>query len=121
LKENYQFKTVDEYIEAQSKEMKEALLSVRKCILKIVPSAEELINYNILAFSLIKNGKRDQQIMLAVYKGHIGFYPHPTTIYAFEKELKEYKTGKGSVQFPLNKPIPFELIERMVQYRLKLL
>jgi len=59
--------------------------------------------------------------MIVGYKKHVGFYPHPTTMEKFESELIEYKRGKGSVQFPLDKPLPTKLIERMVNYRMKLL
>jgi uncharacterized protein YdhG (YjbR/CyaY superfamily) len=73
-----------------------------------------MFNYDIPAFSLVENGKRDQQIMIAGYGKHVGFYPHPETIALFREELKEYKQAKGSVQFPNSKPIPKDLIKRMV-------
>jgi len=97
------------------------LLELKECILKVAPNATELINYNILAYSLIKGGKREQQIMIAGYKKHVGFYPHPTTMEKFESELSGFKKGKGSVQFPLDKPLPKDLIEKMVAYRMKLI
>lgn len=59
--------------------------------------------------------------MIAGYKTHVGFYPHPTTIEKFDSKLSDYKKGKGSVQFPLNKPLPKKLIESMVKYRMELL
>ncbi|EIM78729.1 hypothetical protein A3SI_01616 [Nitritalea halalkaliphila LW7] len=59
--------------------------------------------------------------MIAGYKNHLGLYPHPTTIEKFNKKLKEYRKGKGSVQFPINKPLPEELIIKMIEYRLNLL
>jgi uncharacterized protein YdhG (YjbR/CyaY superfamily) len=59
--------------------------------------------------------------MMAGYKNHVGFYPSPTIMARFEKELANYKKGKGSVQFPLNEPLPEDLIEEMVKYRLKLI
>jgi uncharacterized protein YdhG (YjbR/CyaY superfamily) len=65
----------------------------------------------------VENGKREQQIMIAAYKKHVGFYPHPTTIEKFSDKLTIYKQGKGSIQFPINKPIPCELIIEMVKYR----
>lgn len=80
-----------------------------------------MFNYNIPAFALIENGKREQQIMIAGYKTYVGLYPHPTTIEKFSKELSQYKKGKGSVQFPLNEPIPRELVIRMVKYRKELI
>ena len=76
-----------------------------------------MMNYNIPAFALIEGGKRDQQIMIAGYKKHLGFYPHPSAIENFLDELKVYKVGKGSVQFPVSKPLPKDLIIKMVNYR----
>lgn len=118
---NRKFKTVQEYFDGQPERTKDALLEIKKCILKVVPNSTELFNYDIPAYTLKEGGKRDQQIMIAGYQNHIGFYPHPTTMEKFESELSEYKRGKGSVQFPLDKPLPKELIERMIKYRLKLL
>lgn len=115
------FNSVESYFDAQTEEVRSALEVVKKCILKAAPDSTEVFNYNIPAYTLIENGKRDQQIMIAGYAKHIGFYPHPTTIAHFENELSSYKKGKGSVQFPLNEPMPCELIERMVQYRLSML
>jgi Uncharacterized conserved protein len=114
-------KTVDEYFNAQPNMIKTALQEIKKCILEIVPEAGELINYNIPAYTLIKGGKREQQIMIAGYKNHIGFYPHPTTIEHFDSELSKFKKGKGSVQFPLDQPLPKDLIMNMIQYRFSLL
>ncbi|MDH5414502.1 MAG: DUF1801 domain-containing protein, partial [Flavobacteriaceae bacterium] len=74
-------------------------------------------NYKVPAFTLVPGGKRDQQIMMAGYAKFVGFYPFPTTIEEFSDELLDYKQGKGSVQFPLNRPLPKDLIIRMVKYR----
>jgi uncharacterized protein YdhG (YjbR/CyaY superfamily) len=114
-------KSVEEYFDSQTEETKKSLLELRKCILKVAPNATELLNYDIPAYALVENGKREQQIMIAGYKKHVGLYPHPTTMEKFEPELKEYKRGKGSVQFPLHKPLPTELIQRMIKYRMELL
>lgn len=116
-----EFNPVQAYFDAQPEKTREALLKLKACILKVVPTATELLNYGIPAYALVGDGKREQQIMIAGYKTHIGLYPHPTTIEEFEKELKAYISGKGSVQFPLDKPLPTELIEAMIQYRLDLL
>lgn len=113
--------TVEEYFKAQPEKTKQALLELKKCIIEVVPDAVELINYNIPAYALVEGGKRDQQIMIAGYKSHVGLYPHPATMERFDKELNEYKKGKGSVQFPLNKPLPLDLIKKMVKYRMNLL
>lgn len=116
-----EFKTVNEYFESQPENTKKTLLELKDCILLAEPNATELLNYNIPAYSLIENGKREHQIMIAGYKKHVGLYPHPTTIEKFDSELSEYKRAKGSVQFPLDKPLPKELILRMIKYRVELL
>ena len=83
MKIENQCSTFEEYIENQEEEVKAKLLELSDCILEIVPNAVKLINYNIPAFALIEVGKRDQQIMIAGHKKHIGFYPHPTTMEKF--------------------------------------
>lgn len=115
--DNNQFDSVEDYFNAQPEKVKNALLIIRQCVLKVVPEAKELFNYNIPAYALVEGVKREQQIMIAGYKNHVGLYPHPTTMEEFEKELTDYKKGKGSVQFPLDKPLPTELIIRMIEYR----
>lgn len=109
---------IDKYILKQPAAVQNALQEVRAYIKIAAPEAKELMNYQIPAFALIEGGKRDQQIMIAGYKNHVGFYPHPNTIERFANELKSYKSAKGSVQFPINKPMPKELIISMVKYRL---
>ena len=111
------FETVDQYIASQPEPQAELLREIRAAIFNAVPAAIETFNYGVPAYSLVKNGKRDQQIMMGAFKNHVGIYPHPTTIVHFEKELSQFKQGKGSIQFPLNEEIPRELIIRMVQYR----
>jgi uncharacterized protein YdhG (YjbR/CyaY superfamily) len=115
------YKTIDDYINTQPEGTRKALISLRKCIITAVPDAIEMINYNIPAFALVKNGKRDQQIMMAGYKNHVGLYPHPTVMERFSEELKGYKQGKGSVQFPIDKSLPCDLIIDMVKYRKSLI
>ncbi|NLD35805.1 MAG: DUF1801 domain-containing protein [Desulfatiglans sp.] len=115
------YNTIDEYINAQAHPQAELLQEMRKAILDAVPDAEETINYGLPAFSLVKNGKSNEQIMIGAFKNHVAIYPHPTTIVKFEKELSKFKQGKGSIQFPLDKPIPNKLIEKMVKYRKKLI
>lgn len=110
---------IDTYIAHQPEVTKKALEELRSYIHEAVPTVKELINYNILAFSLRDRGKTEEQIMIAGYKNHIGFYPHPDTIEAFLEDLSDYKFAKGSVQFPLNTPIPKELVIKMVRYREK--
>ncbi len=110
-------KKANAYLIDQPKATQQALEELRSCILEVVPHATQLINYGVLAFALREGAKAHEQIMIAGYKHHIGFYPHPDTIEAFEKDLRGYKFAKGSVQFPLNKPIPKELVIKMVRYR----
>ncbi len=119
--ETNQFNSVEEYFEAQPEKTKQALLELKECIFKAAPNAIELFNYDIPAYTLIKGGKREQQIMIAGYKKHVGLYPHPTTMEKFDSKLSEYKRGKGSVQFLLDKPLPKDLIVRMIKYRMELL
>tara|TARA_R110002096_G_scaffold221459_2_gene410295 strand:- start:1565 stop:1933 length:369 start_codon:yes stop_codon:yes gene_type:complete len=113
--------TVEDYMSRQSNETRKKLIELKECILKVNPRATELLNYNIPAYSLVEGGKREQQIMIAGYKKHVGLYPHPTTIKKFDSELSKFKKGKGSVQFSLDKPLPIDLIESMIKYRMELL
>lgn len=109
---------IDAYIANQPPETRQALEELRACIRQAAPGVTELINYNIPAFALVEGGKRDQQIMIAGYAKHVGFYPHPAVIEAFAEQLAGYKSAKGSVQFPLNHPLPKALVIEMVKYRL---
>lgn len=111
-------KEVDTYIATQPPETQRALEELRSCIHQAAPGVSELMNYNIPAFALVKGGKRDKQIMIAGYPKHVGFYPHPDTIDAFADKLAAFKFAKGSIQFPLNKPIPKALVIEMVEFRL---
>ena len=117
MSEKRKYMTFDDYLYQQTTIAQIKLKLIRAYILEAVPEVEELFNYGIPAFSLIKGGKREEQIMIAAFKNHIGFYPHPTTIKHFDLELKEYDKGKGSIQFPLDKDIPKELVIKMVRYR----
>ncbi len=112
---------IDTYIESFDGSVVHYLKELRALINEAVPECEEMMNYNIPAFSLVKGGKREQQIMIAGYKKHVGLYPHPTTMEKFWIRLEGYKKAKGSVQFPLNEPLPKELIQEMILYRLDLL
>lgn len=109
---------VDHYIATHPPETRRALQELRSCIWQAAPGVSELMNYKIPAFALVEGGKRDKQIMIAGYPKHVGFYPHPDTIDAFANRLAAYKFNKGSIQFPLNKPIPTGLVIEMVKFRL---
>mgnify|MGYP000041225720 CR=1 FL=1 len=111
------YATIDDYIAAQPNEVQGKLQELRTIINEAAPDAVEMLNYKVPSFTLIPNGKRDQQIMIAGYAKFVSFYPFPTTIEEFSDELQDFKQGKGSVQFPLDKPLPKELIIRMVSFR----
>lgn len=111
------YKNVEEYLNDQSEHARDLLLEMKSLILEVFPDAEEVMNYGVPAYRLVKGGKAEQQVMIAGFKKHVGLYPHPTTIEHFAAELKEYKTSTGTVQFPLDKPLPVQLIKDMVAYR----
>lgn len=111
------FRTIDDYIDNQPKEAQKILQELRRIIKEAVPDAIEILNYKVPSFTLVPGAKRDQQIMMAGYAKFVGFYPFPTTMAEFSDELNDYKQGKGSVQFPFNKPLPKDLIIRMVKFR----
>jgi uncharacterized protein YdhG (YjbR/CyaY superfamily) len=110
-----QNKTIDDYIKTFPKDVQTLLEKLRQTIRKAAPGAVETISYQMPTFKL--NGKG--LVYLAGYKNHIGFYPVPSGVAAFKKELSPYKQGKGSVQFPIDKPIPYDLVKRIVQFRIK--
>jgi len=105
---------IDEYIAGFPTEVQAILQRIRRTIRKAAPGAEETINYQIPTFTLKGN-----LVHFAAYKKHIGFYPTPNGIEKFKKELSVYAGAKGSVQFPLDKPIPFDLIIKIVMFRVK--
>lgn len=111
------FGTIDDYIANQPKQVQSVLQELRSIIREAAPGVTEVLNYKVPSFTLVPEGKKDQQIMIAGYAKFVGFYPFPTTMAKFSDELKDYKQGKGSVQFPLNKPLPKDLITRMVKFR----
>lgn len=107
-------KTIDEYITGFPPEVQEILESIRQTIKQAVPDAAETISYQMPTFTL--NGNL---VHFAAFKKHIGFYPIPTGVEAFKDELSVYQGGKGSVQFPLDSPMPLDLIRRIVEFRVK--
>ena len=109
------FKTVDEYIQTFPKDIQDLLEKVRITIIKNAPEAVESISYGMPAYKTF--GKA--LVYFAGYKKHIGFYATPTGHKEFANELSNYKQGKGSVQFPLDHPIPYWLIEHIVIFRVK--
>lgn len=105
-------KTIDEYIAAFPERTQLLLQQVRQTIRSVAPEAEETIKYAIPTFTLQGN-----LVQFAGYKNHIGFYPTPNGIEEFEDELAPYKRAKGSVQFPVDAPLPLSLIERITKFR----
>ena len=106
--------TIGDYIAGFAKDVQVILEELRATIGKAAPEAEETINYQIPTFTL--NGNL---VHFAAYKNHIGFYPTPSGIAAFKKELSAYEGAKGSVQFPIDKPLPLRLITKIVKFRVK--
>lgn len=104
--------SIDEYILQFPPEIQEILEKLRKVIKEAAPEAEEKISYQMPTFVLHGN-----LIHFAAFKNHIGLYPTPSGIDNFKNELAEYKGAKGSIQFPLKKPMPYELISKIVKFR----
>jgi uncharacterized protein YdhG (YjbR/CyaY superfamily) len=108
------FETIDEYIAEFPKEVQYILEKMRKTIQDTAPEAEEAISYGMPTFKLHGN-----LVHFAAYKNHIGFYPAPSGIEAFKDEISGYKSSKGAVQFPLDEPVPYDLVEKIVIFRVK--
>ena len=106
---------IDEYIARFPADVQKILHSIRQTIRKAAPDAAEAISYQIPTFKI--NGKNF--IHFAAFKNHIGLYPAPRGVDEFAEELSNYDGGKGTVQFPLDKPIPYDLITRIVKFRTK--
>lgn len=112
--ETVKAKNIDEYIAAFPNEVQKKLKEMRATIRKAAPDAEEAISYAIPTFKLKGN-----LVHFAAFKTHIGFYPAPRGIEAFRDELSKYSGGKGTIQFPLDAPLPLSLITRIVKFRVK--
>jgi len=106
------YASIDEYIATFAPETREILQTLREAIRESAPDATEKISYQMPTFVLHGN-----LVHFAAYSNHIGFYPTPSGISAFQRELTEYKWSKGAVQFPIDKPLPYELIGKIVRYR----
>ena len=104
--------SIDAYISDFPSEIQEILTRLRMVIKEAAPDAEEAIKYRMPTFIFHGN-----LVHFAAYTHHIGFYPTPSGITAFEDELSDYKRSKGAIQFPIEKPLPFDLISRIVRYR----
>lgn len=111
-KDKVEFRTVDEYIMQFPGGVQDTLQRLRLMMREAAPEAEETISYQMLAFSL--NGIL---VYFAAWKNHLGFYPTSSGMNAFKEELSEYKGTKDSIHFPLTKPLPSELISKIVKFR----
>jgi uncharacterized protein YdhG (YjbR/CyaY superfamily) len=109
-----QFKTIDEYQKTFPQDVQTILEKIRQTIRKAAPDAVEAISYQMPTFKL--NGNL---VHFAAFKSHIGFYPIPSGIEALKEEAAPYVAGKGTLRFPLDKPIPYDLIEKIVTFRVK--
>jgi uncharacterized protein YdhG (YjbR/CyaY superfamily) len=108
------YKSIDEYIKTFPPDIQNILEKIRQIIRKAAPEAKEVISYQMPAFRL--NGIL---VYFAAHKNHIGFYPTASGIAAFKEELSSYQWSKGAVQFPFDKSIPFDLLKRIVELRVK--
>ena len=107
-------RTVDEYIAGFPLEVQTILLKLRKVVRDAAPEATEKISYQMPTYFL--NGNL---VHFAAFKNHIGFYPTPSAVAGFSAELAGFKNAKGSIQFPIDQPLPYSLIERMVRFRVE--
>lgn len=109
-----QYPDIDTYIADFPQEIRERLTTIRNIVHEEAPEAEEVISYGMPAFKY----RKKILIYFAAFKNHIGFYALPSGNEAFSHKLEAYKTSKGTIQFPHNKPIPFDLIREIVQFRI---
>jgi len=109
------YQSIDEYIKTFPGDVQKVLQKMRQTIRKAAPGAVEAISYQMPTFKL---GGRNL-VHFAGWKSHIGFYPTPSGTEAFQKEISRYKRAKGSIQFPLDEPIPYDLVEKIVKFRVK--
>lgn len=111
----YKMNKLEKYINACPKEMQVRLNHILKVVRKAAPNAEEGLKYGKPALFY-----KRIIVVFSEFKNHIGFYPTPEVVEKFSEELKDYKTSKGAVQFPHDKPLPLKLIEKMTKYRVEL-
>ena len=109
-----EYKNIDEYISLFPENVRGILQRMRQVIREAAPEAQETISYGIPTFKLKGN-----LVHFGGYKKHVSFYPSPSGIEAFSEELAAYETSRGTVKFPVDKPVPYELVKRMVEFRVK--
>ena len=107
-------KSITEYINAAPKGAQRKLREMRACVRACAPGAEESLKWGMPAFSY-----RRILVTFAGFKHHIGFYPTPSAVRAFAKDLAKFATAKGSIQFPLDKPLPLPLIRKITAFRVR--
>jgi uncharacterized protein YdhG (YjbR/CyaY superfamily) len=107
-------KTIDKYIRASPREVQTKLREMRACIRAAAPEAKESLKWNMPAFSY-----RRILVTFAAFKNHIGFYPTSSAVTAFAKELSKFSTARGTIQFPLEKPLPLSLVRKITAFRVK--
>ncbi len=108
------FKSIDDYVATFPDDIKEILEKIRTVIKKAAPDAREKISYHIPTFA-----QEGNLVHFAAFKGHIGFYPTPSGVEAFKEQLSGYEYSKGAIRFPIDRPIPYELIRKMVLFRVR--
>ena len=106
--------TIEEYIESAPEEVREKVKQMHECIRTAAPDATEGLKWNMPAYSY-----KRILVTFSVFKNHIGFYPTPSAVEAFANSLAKYKTAKGSIQFPHDKPLPLSLISKIMKFRIK--
>jgi len=114
MKTKKEFQTIDEYIQTQPQNVQILLQQIRKTIHEAAPKAQEVISYQMPAFKQNK-----VLVYFAAFKDHIGFFPTSSGVEAFMSKLGTYKTSKGTIQFPLNQPLPLDLVKEIVHFRVK--
>lgn len=107
-------KTIDDYIEAAAPNAQKKLRDMRACVRAAAPGATESLKWSMPAFSLHRI-----LVTFAAHRNHIGFYPTPSAVKAFAKQLTRYKTASGSIQFPIDQPLPLPLITKITKFRVK--
>ncbi|MCJ8210044.1 DUF1801 domain-containing protein [Mucilaginibacter sp. RS28] len=114
MDKNLTYTTIDEYIDQYPEEIQKLLQQVRATIKQAAPEAEEAISYQIPTFKLKGN-----LVHFAAFKNHIGLYPGASGVKQFEGQLKDYELSKGTIRFPINKPLPLDLVTDIVKYRVQ--
>lgn len=114
MRDLIKFRSVDQYLQYQPQSVAKLLSQLRDTIIKAAPDAQEVISYNMPAYKL-----EGSLVYFAAYDKHIGFYPTPSGIEKFSKELTKYTTSKGTVQFALDQPLPLTLIRKIVKFRVQ--